>query len=275
MEERLPGPGFLSRCPRATPSPSHRPGSLAVPLTTTSSKMLCSCVSIWTISPAFLGHQARCPGQARDPAMEVQRAADACRKPQLAGVGFFPKRPPESVPCLLQGPANNRKLHGSRSAGCPLITKPAETRDPVRWFRLCRSAAREPDESARKWKLEPKSPRGPVGCRPPLPGWSGNCFLLGADAFARREENKLETQGLEPAGNAPLATWVNLMSTSCWPSRTPSAAWSQELKAHFSRRQGQCLLDYGYLSALQSARSTADFQWRLKRWMNASLLIFN
>lgn len=168
MEERLPGPSFLSRCPRATPSPSHRPGSLAVPLTTTSSKMLCSCVSIWTISPAFLGHQARCPGQTRDPAMEGQRAADACRKPQLAGVSFFPKRPAESVPYLLQGPANNqklhgpannRKLHGSRIAGCPLITKPAETRDTVRWFRLWRSAAREPDESAPKWNLEPVTPR--------------------------------------------------------------------------------------------------------------------
>lgn len=57
----MPRPVSLVRCPRVSPSPSRSPGWPAAALTTTSSKMLCSCVSICTITPAFPGCPAR-PG---------------------------------------------------------------------------------------------------------------------------------------------------------------------------------------------------------------------
>ena len=101
--ERLRGPDFLSRYSPATPSHSHRPGSLAVPLTTTSSKMLCSCVSIWTITLAFLGRQERGTGQARAPSMDGQRARDAAGNFHSPGSTFSLGAKPALSP---PGPSN-------------------------------------------------------------------------------------------------------------------------------------------------------------------------
>ncbi|XP_072689999.1 ectonucleotide pyrophosphatase/phosphodiesterase family member 3 isoform X3 [Canis lupus baileyi] len=73
--------GAAAGCPSLPQTPPRRP---AAPLTTTSSKMLCSCVSICTIAPARPGRWAR--GPVRPKLRELTgRGAEARKKPQLAG----------------------------------------------------------------------------------------------------------------------------------------------------------------------------------------------
>ncbi|XP_077760984.1 ectonucleotide pyrophosphatase/phosphodiesterase family member 3 isoform X3 [Canis aureus] len=73
--------GAAAGCPSLPQTPPRRP---AAPLTTTSSKMLCSCVSICTIAPARPGRWAR--GPVRPKLRELTgRGAEARKKLQLAG----------------------------------------------------------------------------------------------------------------------------------------------------------------------------------------------
>lgn len=74
--------------PRRPASPPRPPlaWTRALPLTTTSSKMLCSCVSICTIASASLRRPARGPGQARARGRDARGGGDGRRSRRVDGV---------------------------------------------------------------------------------------------------------------------------------------------------------------------------------------------
>lgn len=170
MSGKVPRSAAPVRPPR--PPASGIPGA---PLTTTSSKMLCSCVSICTMAPALLGARLAAGCQARAPETDRRRGGDARRNPQVVRVALRLKH--SAIFCAAQ-PTAGPCTEAPGSARRSLITKPPETRVPARWFRRRGRAPYEADESASKRSLEPKPLRAVVEDRPPPPGWRGICCSL-------------------------------------------------------------------------------------------------